>query len=267
MQYLNNKELLSEIHQSKLSFCEFEDDKYQDYDVIIEDIKVLSNNKICTKYFGEWDVQYKKISRWKKQEISRKLIKKITVDEWLDQLSQKKQKPINKLVFRLMTLDHVPADQLARCKNKKGEICYFAHLRLRPFQHYILDDNPVYVGASHLNNGQFDTEHGCISTPLAKMLMELVGRIGNKSNWKGYSYIDEMYSNALLDLSQKALLFNEIKSKNPFAYYTTITTNAFTAVLLKEQRQTQIRNIILETNNITPSFSKQVDYEMADWDN
>ena len=37
--YLNNKDMLKEIHKSKNSFCEFVDKKYSDYDVIVENIQ------------------------------------------------------------------------------------------------------------------------------------------------------------------------------------------------------------------------------------
>ena len=34
--YLNNKDMLKEIHRSKNTFCEYTDQKYSDYDVIVE---------------------------------------------------------------------------------------------------------------------------------------------------------------------------------------------------------------------------------------
>ena len=36
--YLNNKDMLKEIHRSKNTFCEYIDQKYGDYDVIVENL-------------------------------------------------------------------------------------------------------------------------------------------------------------------------------------------------------------------------------------
>ena len=51
------------------------------------------------------------------------------------------------------------------------------------------------------------------------MYIKLVERYSQRSNWRGYTYIDEMRGQALLQLTQIGLQFNEAKSDNPFAYY------------------------------------------------
>ena len=61
--------------------------------------------------------------------------------------------------------------------------------------------------------------------------MKLCERYGTRSNWRGYTYNDEMRSQALLQLTQIGLQFDESKSENPFAYYTAAITNSFTRVL------------------------------------
>ena len=37
--YLNNKDMLKEIHKSKLSFCYVLDDEYARFDTIVEDLE------------------------------------------------------------------------------------------------------------------------------------------------------------------------------------------------------------------------------------
>ena len=44
--YLNNKDILKEIHKSKMSFCYVADDKYSEFDIILEDVKKINRNSV-----------------------------------------------------------------------------------------------------------------------------------------------------------------------------------------------------------------------------
>jgi hypothetical protein len=89
------------------------------------------------------------------------------------------------------------------------------------------------------------------------MFMKLCERYATRSNWRGYTYNDEMRSQALLQLSQIGLQFDESKSQNPFAYFTAAITNSFTRVLNIEKRNQNIRDDILEINGYNPSYTRQ----------
>jgi hypothetical protein len=78
----------------------------------------------------------------------------------------------------------------------------------------------------------------------------------------GNTYVDEMRSMALLQLSQIGLLFDESKSDNPFAFYTTVIRNCFTRVLNLERRNQNIRDDILIMSGVAPSYTRQVENEM-----
>ena len=93
--------------------------------------------------------------------------------------------------------------------------------------------------------------------------MKLVERYATRSNWRGYTYVDEMRSQALLQLSQIALQFDESKSQNPFAYYTAAITNSFTRVLNVEKRSQNIRDDLLEKAGHNPSFTRQAAHQIA----
>jgi len=60
-----------------------------------------------------------------------------------------------------------------------------------------------------------------------------------------------------LQLSQIGLQFDESKSQNPFAYYTAAVTNSFVRVINIEKRNQNIRDDILEMNDLTPSYTRQ----------
>ena len=65
------------------------------------------------------------------------------------------------------------------------------------------------------------------------------------------------YNEAILQLSQIGLQFDESKSNNPFAYYTAAVTNSFVRVINIEKRNQNIRDDILEMNHMNPSYTRQ----------
>jgi len=89
------------------------------------------------------------------------------------------------------------------------------------------------------------------------MYLKLVERYSMRSNWRGYTYVDDMRGQALLQLSQIGLQFDESKSQNPFAYYTAAITNSFTRILNVEKRNQNIRDDILQQAGAMPSFTRQ----------
>jgi hypothetical protein len=89
------------------------------------------------------------------------------------------------------------------------------------------------------------------------MFLKLCERYATRSNWRGYTYNEEMRGQALLQLSQIGLQFDESKSQNPFAYYTAAITNSFTRILNIEKKMQNIRDDILEMNGLNPSWTRQ----------
>ena len=172
---------------------------------------------------------------------------------------------INKtdLVFRVMCFDHIPEDH-ERKSNPKTVADRHTKVNFPPFQHYRFDKKGKLncVGKSHwvggMQNGSFKHTQGNITAELAKMYMKLCERYGTRSNWRGYTYNDEMQSQALMQLSQIGLQFDESKSENPFAYYTAAITNSFTRILNIEKKNQNIRDDIMEQNNLMPSMTRQM---------
>jgi hypothetical protein len=93
--------------------------------------------------------------------------------------------------------------------------------------------------------------------------MKLVERYSQRGNWRGYTYVDEMRGQALVQLAQIGLQFNEAKSDNPFAYYTATVNNSFTRVLNLEKRNQSIRDDILIESGHLPSYGRQIAHENA----
>lgn len=93
---------------------------------------------------------------------------------------------------------------------------------------------------------------------LVDMMMKMVDRYSTKGNFRGYSYLDDMKSEALVHLVNAWHKFDETKSNNPFAYYSTIITNAFVRVLNAEKKSQDIRDDLLEIAGKDPSYSRQM---------
>jgi hypothetical protein len=202
-----------------------------------------------------------------------------------------KKIPCTDLVFRVMTWEHIPMaakkvpKAVAKKKKSIEDILGFeelppedpladlvdepildpVHVRVNfpPFFHYRVTDHrvPYLVGRSHwsgdVDAGSYSRDHGTMTRKLAMMFMKLCERYATRSNWRGYTYNEEMRGQALLQLSQIGLQFDESKSSNPFAYYTAAITNSFTRVLNIEKKNQNIRDDILEMNGLNPSWTRQ----------
>jgi hypothetical protein len=163
----------------------------------------------------------------------------------------------------ILDLDEVAADPLEDLVDEPVLDPTHVRLNFPPFYHYRIDENkvPFVVGKSHwqgdLETGEYCRDHGTMTRKLATMFMKLCERYATRSNWRGYTYNEEMRGQALLQLSQIGLQFDESKSQNPFAYYTAAITNSFTRILNIEKKNQNIRDDILEINGLNPSWTRQ----------
>jgi len=263
--YLNNRDILAEIHKSKKTYCKYlNKETDSDFDIIVDDVKKINKTRIK-------EARTNKITRAKK--IDGVILEPKDVSD-------------QELVFRVMTWEHIPMvdkkptkaqlkkrakiedmfDDIEEAREQEDYgITDQVHTKCNfpPFKHYKVDEegNPVIVGKSHwkgdLETGKFSKDHGEMTMKLANMFIKLCERYATRSNWRGYTYNEEMRGQALLQLSQIGLQFDESKSDNPFAYYTAAITNSFTRVLNIEKKNQSIRDDILEMNGLNPSWTRQ----------
>lgn len=266
--YLNNRDLLKEIHLSKNTYCTFLDPAMDhQYDIILGSVDRINQRTVA-------EARRNRADRIKRE-----------TGEVIDP----KRVANTDLVFRVTTWTHIPmaAKKPTKAKTKKRTVEDIlelddideesvddlievpvldpTHVRLNfpPFFHYRIDEDrvPVLVGKSHwrgdLATGEFSKDHGAMTRRLAEMFMKLCERYATRSNWRGYTYNEEMRGQALLQLSQIGLQFDESKSQNPFAYYTAAITNSFTRILNIEKKNQNIRDDILEMNGLNPSWTRQ----------
>ena len=259
VKYLNNRDLLAQIHASKNTYCSYVTLEDSQYDIIVPNLK-----KINTRSTAEAKKnRAKRLTQEAWEQAKAAGMKKIKLVDYT--VSPRKIDKTD-LVFRVMMFDHVPMDD-TRKKNPKQTADHHSKVNFPPFQHYRLDKKGklVCVGKSHwvggMSNGHFSADHGKMTNQLALMYMKLCERYGTRANWRGYTYNDEMQSQALMQLSQSGLQFDESKSDNPFAYYTAAITNSFTRILNIEKKNQAIRDDLLEFNGMMPSFTRQNENE------
>ena len=273
--YLNNKDILKEIHKSKTTYCTYINPEYSEYDIILADISKLNKKNTLEG------------RRLRAERLAKLAHEAATADGTKRKLDEfeVKLRDVNDtdVVFRVMTWEHIPLDDAKTRKARMAALEIedvedplivdfdeedtahnkYVKVNFPPFQHYKLDEegNAYCVGKSHwrgdLDTGVFDKDHGTITKKLAIMYMKLCERYATRSNWRGYTYNDEMRSQALLQLTYIGLRFDESKSANPFAYYTAAVTNSFTRILNIEKRNQNIRDDILEMNGLNPSYTRQ----------
>ena len=255
IKYLTNKDLLREIHLSKNTYCTFLAPEHSEYDIILPNLSKVNIRTIA-------DAKRARATRMGKQAHEQAILlggKKLPAKEFeVDYKTIKK----TDVVLRIMTFEHIPLAP-GRKKTLKNTADSHDKVNFPPFQHWKFDenDNLILVGKSHwkgdLEKGEFNKEHGQMTNNLARMFIKLCERYATRGNVRGYTYNDEMRGQAILQLTQIGLQFDESKSDNPFAYYTAAVTNSFVRIINIEKRNQNIRDDILEMNGMNPSWTRQ----------
>jgi len=262
VKYLNNRDLLAEIHKSKCSFSSFTKPEYSQYDIILPSLDKVNIRTIAEA----------KRNRAKRLGLEAFTAARLAGDKkikLLDCTPDYTTVAKTDIIIRIMTFDHIPLAP-GRKKTTKTVADNHEKVNFRPFQHWKFDDNGelVCVGKSHwkgpVDSGKFSKDHGRITENLGKMFIKLSERYAQRSNWRGYTYVEEMCGQAILQLSQVGLQFDESKSENPFAYYTAAVTNSFTRILNIEKKNQNIRDDMLEEHGLTPSMTRQYQHQYAE---
>ena len=255
VKYLNNRDLLKQISISKNSFSSYTADEYSQFDIILPSLEKVNRLTVAEAKRNRADRIGKQAYEQARESGDKKTKLAEVTPDWRKVVK-------TDLIFRIMTFDHIP-ESPGRKRKTKTVADKHERVNFPPFQHWKYDDhdNLICVGKSHwvggMANGYFSKDHGRITEELGRMFLKLADRYGTRSNWRGYTYNDEMRAQAVLQLSQIGLQFDESKSENPFAYYTAAVTNSFTRVLNIEKKNQNIRDDILQENGLNPSFTRQ----------
>lgn len=181
--YLNNKDILKEIHKSKNCFSSYTKPEYHRFDIILNSVDRINIRTVA-------EAKRNKAKRLQQEafEEQKALGEKVKLAEF--EIDYRKIKK-NEVIFRIMTFDHIP-DEPGRKKNPKTVADTKTKLNFPPFQHYKFDeeDNLICVGKSHwkgdVETGEFSKDHGRATETLARMWMKLCERYATRGNVRGY---------------------------------------------------------------------------------
>ena len=184
VKYLNNRDLITEIHNSKCSFSSFTKPEYKQYDIILTSLDKINIRTVADAKRA----QAKRIGITKFNQARANGDKKIKLSECTPDY-----KTIAKadVIIRIMTFDHIP---LAPGRKKTPKIRADDHEKVNfpPFQHWKYNDQDelVCVGKSHwigdVDTGHFSKDHGRITENLGRMFIKLSERYSQRSNWRSY---------------------------------------------------------------------------------
>jgi DNA-directed RNA polymerase specialized sigma24 family protein len=85
---------------------------------------------------------------------------------------------------------------------------------------------------------------------VGEAIYKIVNRLATRPNFSGYSFKEEMISDALENLIQAVPKFDENKTQNPFSYFTTIAWYAFLRRIEKEKRYLYTKHKFIEQSMI-----------------
>ena len=219
--YLNNKDIMAEIHKSKTSYSSFTKPEYHQYDLILNNLSDIDSEAILSAKYNRAKRILTENGGQKKQ------AEDIDISGMLD----------TDVVFRIMTYDHIP---LAKIQKKTIRSTADKHVKLNfpPFQHWKLNDTHHLecVGKSHwsgdVNTGCFDQTKGQMTDTLARMILKLCDRYSTRGNVRDYCVDDQ--TTALTKDGWKGI--NEISEKDTILSYNngTLTWSSILSIYRNE---------------------------------
>lgn len=84
---------------------------------------------------------------------------------------------------------------------------------------------------------------------LGECILKIAERLARKSNFYNYAFRDDMISDAAENCIRYINNFDPQKSKNPFSYFTTISTYAFIRKIAKEEKYSYTKHKVTQNVN------------------
>ena len=194
--YLNNRDILKEIHLSKKTYCSYRDPVTDhQYDIILPSVDKINQRTVA-------EARRNRADRIKREtgEIldptkipNTDIVFRITCWQHIPLAPKKvpKNATKRKKLEDILDLDEVAVDPLEDLVEEPVLDPTHVRLNFPPFYHYRIDENkvPFVVGKSHwrgdLETGEYCRDHGTMTRKLATMFMKLCERYATRSTGVG----------------------------------------------------------------------------------
>lgn len=111
----------------------------------------------------------------------------------------------------------------------------------KPKRHYV-NNKDFYDALVTYRKKLSENSNTRVPDYVGQCIMAICTKLSTKPNFIGYSFRDEMISDAIENCIASVDGFDPAKSSNPFAYFTQIAWNAFIRRISKEKKQQYIKH-------------------------
>lgn len=94
-----------------------------------------------------------------------------------------------------------------------------------------------------------------VTESLGKSIILICDNLAKRYNFSGYSFRDDMVSDAIENCLSCITNFDPSKSENPFGYFTLVAYRAMLRRIAQEKRQHNIKFAVLENSVIDDTFA------------
>lgn len=104
-------------------------------------------------------------------------------------------------------------------------------------------------------------ETGVVSEELGGMILKIAHNFANKGSFYNYTYKDDMISEAVYTCLRYIHNFDPIRFEkpNPFAYFTSVTKNAFLNYIHRQKKHSKIKDYCYNTHHLFNELSEDDD--------
>jgi len=121
-----------------------------------------------------------------------------------------------------------------------------------------INNKELYLHMKNYKEMMKEDETTKISNYIGQAILLICNNLSRKPNFSGYSFKNEMVSDAICDCVTAVNNFDPDKTNNPFAYFTQVAWNAFIRRIDKEKKQ----NAIKHKNYLNSVFNDMIDVDI-----